>query len=123
LIFSNQRWGESNAVKSLVSLDVVGMYMILEESKISFFRAYGHNVNLGWNIKDGHQIVMYYSRVFGLFGKKSYSHFLYASSLECYPMKPNIGLVKIYKLLHLIGVLRAVLVGGDHEEERQSARL
>lgn len=118
MIFSNQRWGESSAVESLVGLDVVSMYMIREESKISFFRVCKSNIS-DWNIKDGHQIEMYYSRVFGLFGQKSHSHFLYASSLECYPMKPNMGLVRIYRLMHVLGVLRTTLVGGDCEEENQ----
>jgi len=119
LIFSNQRWGESNAAKSLLSLDVVGMYMILEESNISFFRAYKHNIESECNVRDGRQIAMYYSRVFGLFGQKSHSHFLYASSLESYPMKPNFGLIRIYRLSLLVGILRTALVGDTHEEEEK----
>ena len=118
MIFSNQRWGESNAALSLVGLDVVSMYMIREESKVSFFRIYKSDVS-GWNISDGRQIAMYYSRVFGMFGQKSHSHFLYASSLESYPMKPNMGLVRIYRLMHVLGVLRTVLVGDAHEEEEK----
>jgi hypothetical protein len=94
LIFSSQRWGESNAVKSWIGLDVVSMSIIREENKVSFFRVYKSDVS-GWNISNGRQIANYYSRVFGLFGQKSHSHFLYASSLECYPMKPNMGLVRI----------------------------
>jgi len=123
LIFSNQRWGESNATKSLLGLDVVGMYMIREENKIFFFRVYHHNIGSEWNIKDGRQIAAYYSRVFGLFGQKSHSHFLYASSLECYPMKPNMGLVRIYRLMHVVGLLRTVLVGDIYEEEKESGCL
>jgi len=119
LIFSNQRWGQSNAVKSLTSLDVVGMYIILEESKVSFFRVYKHNMESEWNVRDGRQIANYYSRIFGLFGQKSHSHFLYASSLECYPMKPNMGLVKIYRLMHVMGILRTALGGSDYEEEKE----
>jgi hypothetical protein len=119
LIFSNQRWGESNAVLSLIGLDVVNMYMIREESKVSFFRVRKSDIS-SWNMNDGLQIAMYYSRVFGMFGQKSHSHFLYASSLESYPMKPNMGLVRIYRLMHVIGILRAALGGGDYEEEKQS---
>jgi len=118
LIFLNQRWGESNAVKSLVSLDVVGMYMIREESKISFFRISNHNIASEWNINDGRQIAAYYSRLFGLFGHKSHSHFLNVSSLESYPMKPNMGLVRIYRLMHVVGILKTALGGSDHEEEK-----
>ena len=117
MIFSNQRWGESNAVLSLIGLDVVSMYMIREEGKISFFRVHKSDIS-SWNINDGRQIAMYYSRVFGVFGQKSHSHFLYASSLESYPMKPNMGLVRIYRLMHVLGVLRTALGGSDHEEEK-----
>jgi len=117
LSFLNQRWGESNAVKSLVSLDVVGMYMIREESKISFFRISNHNIGSEWNINDGRQIAAYYSRLFGLFGQKSHSHFLNVSSLESYPMKPNMGLVRIYRVMHVLRILRTVL-GGAYEEEK-----
>jgi hypothetical protein len=117
LIFFNQRWGESNAVLSLVGLDVVSMYMIREEGKISFFRVYKSDIS-SWNISDGLQIAIYYSRVFGMFGQKSHSHFSYASSLESYPMKPNMGLVRIYRLMHVVGRLRTSLGGSDYEEEK-----
>lgn len=119
MIFYNQISGESNAVKSLISLDVMGMYMIREENKISFFRIYNHNIGFEYNTKDGCQIANYYSRIFGLFGQKSRSHFLYVSSLECYPMKPNMGLVKIYRLMHVMGILKTALGGSDYEEEKE----
>lgn len=120
MIFSSYRWGESNASKSLSSLDVVGMYMVREETRISFFRIYNHNIGSDWSVRDGSQIAVYYSGIFGLFGEKSYSHFLYASSLECYPMKPNMGLVRLYRLLHVMGILRAALEGGYYGQEEEA---
>ena len=119
MIFFNQCWGESNAVRSLRSLHVVSILTVREESKISFVRVYGRDVGSEW--RDGHQLAMYYSRIFGLFGQKSNSHFSRASVLESYPMKPNGGLIRIYRVFHLIDILGNKLVGGVYEEEKEGS--
>jgi hypothetical protein len=96
------------------------MYMLREENKISFFRVYNYNIGSDCSMRDGSQIAVYYSGIFGLLGKKSYSHFLRASSLDCYPMKPNMGLVRLYRLLLVMGILRAALEGGCYEQEEEA---
>ena len=117
MIFYHQIFGESNAAKSLVSLDVVSILPILEGSRILFVRTYNHNIGSDGNTRDGSEIAMYYNRIFGLFAYKSNIHFLHSSTLKSYAMKPNMGLTKIYRLLHVMGILRFTLAGGFYEEE------
>jgi len=116
LIFYHQVWGESNAAKSFASLDLVSILLLREESKIFFVRVINHNIVSEWKVKDGYQIAMYYSQMFGLFGQKSHSHFSRASRLDSYSMKPNTGLVKIYRLSHVLDAIRNVWAGGFHGE-------
>ncbi len=123
MIFYSRICGDLNASKSLVSLDVVGMFYVREESRLAFFTIHHHSVEPGRNTRDGHQIAMYYRRVFGLLDHKSLSHFLYNSNLECYAMKPNAGLIRIYRVLHVVDMLRTSLGGDFCEEEKGSGCL
>jgi hypothetical protein len=118
LIFYDQVWGEVNAAKSLLSLDVVSVFPIREDNGLFFLRVCSHSIESESGTKGGPRIADYYSRMFGLFGyPKSHFHFSKASRLYTYSMKPNFGIAKVYRLLHLVGKLRTALEGDAYEEK------